>query len=77
MRGSPDIPEIHPLPTPHFLHMVQNPVVSGPLERGISSLFSAALHPPPVPREPPRVRACSAAAGKQCVQDDITGSRPL
>lgn len=66
MSGSPDIPEIHPLPTPHFCIWFR-PCSQWTWEwrRPSSTAF---CHPPPDthPTSLPR----GSLAGKQCVQED-------
>lgn len=51
MRGSPDIPEIHPLPTPHYLHMVQT---LQSVHLGMGDTFLHCFLPSPTPTHTPR-----------------------
>lgn len=73
MRGSPDIPEIHPLPTPHFLHMIQT---LQSVDLGKGETFLHCFLPSPTPTRTPRSHPRGSLAGKPCVQDDIT-DQPL
>lgn len=68
-RGSPDIPEIHPLPNPPFFAHASDPAVSGPGKRGdLSPLLSVVPHLTGTLRSHPR----GSLAGKPCARDDIT-----
>lgn len=73
VRGAPDIPERHPPAHPLSCTWFRTLWAVDPWKGGdLPPLF-----PTVPPGVLPRVQACSASAGKQHVQDGITGTKPV